>query len=125
MKKLVSCLAVIFLMSLATVVFAAAPESQKPALKVGDTVYVCGCGSSCPCKSMSMKPAKCTCNKEMVPSKVLRIEGDNAIFKVKGEEETFPMTGKYVCGCGAGCDCNYVSQSPGKCACGKELVPAK
>lgn len=125
MKKMVSCLAFIFLLSLGAVVFAAAPDGQKPGLKAGETVYVCGCGDSCPCKSLSMKPAKCSCGKKMVKSKVLRIEGDNAVVKVKGGEETFPMTGKFVCGCGAGCNCNFVSQNPGKCACGNALVPAK
>lgn len=124
MKTAMSILAVIFLLALATAAFAAQDSPTIP-LKAGDMVYVCGCGESCPCKSMSMKPAKCTCNKQMVKTKVLRIEGGNAVVKVKGAEQTFPMTGKFVCGCGAGCDCNFVSQSPGKCACGKDLVPAQ
>lgn len=124
MKTLVSSLAVLFMLAMTTFAFAA-PDSGKMALKVGDAVYVCGCGSSCPCKSMSMKPAKCSCNKKMVKAKVVKIDGDNAVVKVKGAEQTFPMTGKYVCGCGSGCDCNYISQNPGKCACGKDLVPAK
>ena len=27
----------------------------------------------------------------------------------------------YTCDCGAGCDCNTVSTTPGKCKCGKEM----
>jgi len=28
----------------------------------------------------------------------------------------------YVCGCGPDCTCNAMSDSPGKCGCGKEMV---
>ena len=29
----------------------------------------------------------------------------------------------YVCNCGENCKCNTISTTPGKCACGSELVP--
>lgn len=31
----------------------------------------------------------------------------------------------HVCGCGAGCHCGAIKAEPGKCGCGKDLVPAK
>ena len=125
MKKIVSGLVILFLLALATAAFAVTPENPKMALKAGDEVYACACGATCPCKSMSMQPAKCTCDKDMVKSKVIKIEGDKAVINVNGKDETFPLTGKFVCGCGASCPCNYISQTAGKCACDKPLVPAK
>jgi hypothetical protein len=31
----------------------------------------------------------------------------------------------YACGCGAGCSCGAIKSEPGKCGCGKDLVPVK
>ena len=31
-------------------------------------------------------------------------------------------TGLYSCGCGPTCTCNTLSDKPGKCGCGKDLV---
>lgn len=31
----------------------------------------------------------------------------------------------YVCNCGAACPCNTISNNPGNCTCGKEMVKAK
>lgn len=124
MKKVVSCLVALFLLGLVTAAFAVTPENPKLDLKVGDMVYACACGADCPCKSLSLKPGKCTCGKKMVKSKVVKVEGDNAVINVNGKDETFPLTGKFVCGCGPTC-CSYISQTPGKCVCGKPLAPAK
>ena len=31
----------------------------------------------------------------------------------------------YICGCGPACGCNVMSEQPGKCACGKDLLEKK
>ncbi len=31
----------------------------------------------------------------------------------------------HVCGCGEGCHCTAIKAEPGKCGCGKDLIPAK
>jgi hypothetical protein len=31
------------------------------------------------------------------------------------------LKGKYVCSCGADCNCGTISDQPGKCHCGKDL----
>ena len=31
----------------------------------------------------------------------------------------------HVCGCGEGCHCASIKAEPGKCGCGKDLIPAK
>lgn len=118
MKKFITALTVI--LSLAVAGFALA-EAGKLALKKGDTVYVCGCGTGCDCGAMSMKKAKCSCDKEMAKGKVVKVEGDEAVVKVKGKKEKFKTTGAYTCACGEKCDCKYISQKPGKCGCGSEL----
>jgi len=125
MKKFVSGLVVLCLLALAVAANAVTPENPKMSLKAGDEVYACACGPSCACKSLSMQPAKCTCGKDMVKSKVVTVEGDKAVINVNGKDETFPLVGKFVCACGASCPCNYISQNAGKCACDKPLVPAK
>ena len=125
MKRFAAFSVMLAFLALACTAFAVTPENPTISLKAGDEVYACACGKSCPCKSLSKQQAKCTCGKDMVKSKVIKIKGDSAVIKVNGKNQTFPMTGKYVCGCGASCPCDYVSQNPGKCACDKDLVKAK
>ena len=90
-------------------------------LKVGDEVYACGCGEGCPCYTLSRSPGKCTCGNDLVKTKVSKVEADKAYVSIKGKDIGFPMVGKYACPCGAGCNCDTISQAPGKCACGKDL----
>jgi hypothetical protein len=125
MKRFAAFSVMLAFLALSCAAFAVTPENPKISLKVGDEVYACACGASCPCKSLSKQEGKCTCNKDMVKSKVIKIEGDTAVINVNGKDETFPLKGKFVCGCGASCPCDYVSQSPGKCSCGKDLIKAK
>ena len=95
-------------------------KGGKIDLKVGDEVYVCGC-DNCPCYTLSRSPGKCTCGNDLVKTKVSKIDGDKAYVAVKGKDIPFPTVGKYACPCGAGCNCDTISQAPGKCACGKDL----
>ena len=119
-KGLLIGLTVVFVLALLAVGFAEI-KGGRIDLKVGDEVYVCGCGEGCPCYTISRNPGKCTCDKDLVKTKVNKVEGDKAFVEVKGKEIGFPMVGKYACPCGPGCKCDTISQNPGKCACGKEL----
>ncbi|MEN6439276.1 MAG: hypothetical protein ABFD97_11930 [Syntrophobacter sp.] len=119
MKKLfVSVCVLVFAMVFIGAVNADA-ESVK--FKKGDEVYVCGCGEGCPCKTMAAKEGKCSCGKDLVKTKIDKVEKGNAYVTVNGKQLAFKTTGKYVCGCGKGCGCGMVSQKPGNCACGKPL----
>jgi len=92
-------------------------------LKVGDEVYACGCGKGCDCLTISNKPGKCTCDKDLVKAKVEKVGKGTADLKLaSGEVQTFKTTGKYACNCGKGCDCLTISQKPGKCSCNKDMV---
>jgi len=102
--------------------------------------YVCNCGPECKCDSISKKPGKCTCGKEMTKMHLLAIEGDTALFctcgggcecKINPDDKTkcgcgnpvktVSLKGKYVCACGADCKCAAISDKPGKCKCGNEM----
>jgi hypothetical protein len=105
----------------ATVAFAG--TFGKMDLKVGDTIYACNCGADCPCNTMARMPGKCTCGKEMVKAKVMKVEKGRALLKADswGKARYFKTTGKYACACGPDCKCEAISQNPGKCPCGEEM----
>jgi len=119
MKRAVLLLVLVF--SLVMVSNVLAEETGKLNLKAGDQVYVCGCGKGCDCFTMSMKPGKCSCGKTMVKGKVTKVGEGTALIKTAKEEREFKTVGLYSCPCGAGCDCNTISQKPGKCVCGKTM----
>ncbi len=103
----------------------AALKNGEINLKVGDEVYVCGCGDSCPCLTMSRSPGKCVCDKDLVKAKVTKVEKGKATVMVKGKEQVFLTKGKYACACGPGCNCDTISQGPGKCGCGSVMKPVE
>ena len=93
--------------------------------KVGDAIYVCGCGDGCDCGSLATKEGKCGCGKDMVKTTVTRVEKGKVFYQLDGKELSAPAKGKYACACGDGCNCGSVSQKPGKCGCGKDMVKVK
>lgn len=103
----------------------AAVEKGMITLKAGDEVKVCGCGAGCPCETISRKDGKCTCGKDLVNAKVTRVEKGKMYVMVNGKEQAFKTTGKFQCACGPKCDCDTISQKPGKCTCGKALEEVK
>ena len=123
MKRVYAATLVMLVMALAITVMAA--ESAKMALKAGDEVFVCNCGDGCPCNSMAMKESKCSCGKEKVKGKVVKLGDDTAVIQINGREQTFKTVGKYACACGEGCNCGSISQTPGDCACGKPMKQVK
>jgi hypothetical protein len=120
MKKTVLTALVIFV-SLFWIGGALAAESSKMDLKVGDQLFVCGCGKDCDCDTMAKKPGKCSCDKPMVQGTVTKVSEGKAMIKTEKEEREFKTVGLYMCACGAGCDCGTISQKPGNCVCGKPM----
>lgn len=121
MQRIVLMLVIV--VSLVAVAMAIASEKSKLDLKVGDEVYACNCGESCPCNTMSRNAGKCTCDKEMVKAEVVKVEGDKVMLKSEEweKERAFKAIGQYMCDCGPDCKCDTISQNPGKCTCGKEM----
>lgn len=99
-------------------------EKGTMELKVGDEVYVCNCGENCPCNTMSRNPGNCTCGTEMVKAKVLKVEPGKAEVKAESWDKArvFKTIGKYTCNCGPNCKCDTISQNPGKCTCGADMI---
>jgi hypothetical protein len=125
MKKSLLILTVVLgLVAVAAAAFAANP---KPVFTVGQEVYACNCGVECPCNTIANKPGKCVCGKEMVKAKVVKVEKGKVMLLAEGWEKPRPFktTPKYVCACGPECNCNAISQKPGKCPCGTEMKKAK
>ena len=123
MRSVIVAIAGLFL--LLTFVSGALADQTKMDLKVGDQVYVCGCGKGCPCDTMSQKEGKCTCGKPLVKGTVSKVEEGKALIKTDKEERMFKTVGLYACACGKGCNCDTISQKPGKCGCGKAMKKVK
>ncbi len=93
--------------------------------KAGEVIYVCSCGTGCDCGSLAKKEGTCGCGKSLVTSTVTKVEGGKVFYKLDGKELSAPITGTYACGCGEGCKCGSISQKPGKCSCGSNMVKVK
>ena len=119
-KSFIAVFAMVFALGVAGLTFAAL-DKGKIALKAGDEVYVCNCGEKCPCQTMGTKEGECSCGKELVKVTVTKVDEGKAYFQLAGKERSMKTTGKYACACGPKCDCDFISQKEGKCACGKEL----
>ena len=123
---------------------AAAAEKSKLS---ASTIYWCNCGPECKCNSVSLKPGKCSCGKEMAGGHVVWIEGNTALACTCGPDCSCAIdpkdhsrcgcgkpvkkidlkgTGLYFCNCGGACGCSTVSDKPGSCSsCGMELHQGK
>ena len=115
MKKLL-IVTLVFTMALATLALA---DKTKMTAKVGDQLYVCACGEACPCDTMSRNPGQCTCGKDLVKTKVTKVE--KGMITVESRKKPFISVAKYVCDCGPECKCDTISQNPGNCTCGKKM----
>lgn len=109
-------------LGLGMLILSAGPAQGKLELKAGDQVYACGCGASCPCQTIASKAGKCHCGTDLEQVTVAKVGDGTADLKFGEETRTFKTVGKFACGCGEACDCKTISQSPGQCSCGKDLV---
>jgi len=116
---------VLILMIVFTLIYAtfALADKTKMTAKVGDELYVCACGESCLCDTMSKNPGQCTCGKDLVKTKVTKVEKGKITVESRGKP--FVSVGKYACDCGPDCKCDTISQNPGNCTCGKKMVEVK
>jgi len=126
MKKLVLVvLSLLFVFGATSLVFADKGVKGMFAAKAGDEIYVCACGEACKCGTLAKKEGNCGCGQKLVKATVSKVEKGNIYYKIDGKELSAPLQGKYECGCGAGCNCGFVSQNAGDCGCGKPMVKVK
>ena len=96
-------------------------EKGKIILKAGDEVYACNCGESCPCQMMARREGKCACGQPLAKAKVKSVGEETAVLVIGDKERTFKSIGKFACNC-PGCNCDSISQTEAKCACGVDMV---
>jgi hypothetical protein len=126
MKRLVLVvISLLFVFGATGLVFADKGEKGMFSAKAGDQIYVCGCGEACKCGTMGKKEGKCSCGKELVTATVTKVESGKVFYKIGDKELSAPQKGKFMCGCGEGCNCGFVSQKEGKCGCDKDMVKVK
>jgi len=125
MKKMI--LVVLSLVFVFTAALAFADKGTKGMFtaKAGDEIYVCSCGEACKCGTLAHKEGECGCGKKLVEAKVTKVEKGKVFYKIGDKEYSAPQKGKFMCGCGEGCDCGFVSQKEGNCSCGKPMVKVK
>ena len=128
MKKLMAGLVVLSFACVITVFAeeaavekAAAPAKEAVAKVAPSTVYVCA-----KCDTCAMKEGKCAkCGADMAKMNVVSVKDGTAMVAAPGAEAKdavkVSLKGMYVCGCGADCKCNVISDKEGKCGCGKDM----
>jgi hypothetical protein len=77
-----------------------------------------------PCQTLSRKEGKCACSNPR-QAKVKSVGEGTAVLVFVDREQTFKTVGKFMCACGPECKCDTISQNPGKCACGVDMVEVK
>ncbi len=123
MQTSLKIVVVVLALAVAAVALGASP---KPVFKGGEEVYACNCGEGC-CDEISRKPGQCVCGKDMVKAKVVAVEEGKVKLQAEGWDKprTFNTVAKYACACGPTCNCDTISQKPGKCPCGTEMKEVK
>ena len=119
-------------------------STPPPNRAKGGALYLCGCGADCKCATVTVKPGKCGCGKDLVAVHPLKVEADSVLACSCGAECKCTLddkdaakcgcgkpirkvalkgSGLYYCACGGTC-CVIISDMPGQCNCGKNLKRA-
>lgn len=94
-------------------------------LREGDEVYACASFPECGFGTLSRVSNVCGCGRTLVKARVIKVEGEKGTLFVDGRAKAFRTVGRYVCDCRENCGCGTISQKPGKCACGRILLPLR
>ncbi|MGE3175776.1 MAG: hypothetical protein AB7O97_24345 [Planctomycetota bacterium] len=121
-------------------------SAGSAAAKGGAMLYVCTCGDGCTqCDAVSLAPGKCGCGKERAAHHLIELDGSTAKVCSCGGDcscsvsadpamcscgkpiRSVSLAGKgfYTCACDGSCGCSEVVAGPGKCGCGKDLIPIR
>jgi len=95
MRSIPSAMLVAIALLLAPVTATVAAETAVAAatqFKVGDTVYVCGCGESCDCNTIQTSPGKCHCGMALVEGKVTKVAAGKVTVKTAKGERVIKLT---------------------------------
>ncbi len=72
---------------------------------------------------ISRNPGKCACDKDMIKTKVTKVEKGKITFESR--DKRLVSVGKCACDCGPDFKCDTISQNPGNCTCGKKMMEVK
>jgi len=95
MRPIIRAVLVGVALSLVSAVATSAAEKAAAAAtqyKVGDTVYVCGCGESCDCNTIQTSPGKCHCGMALVEGKVTKVAAGKVTVKTAKGERVIKLT---------------------------------
>ncbi len=104
---------------------AASRAESRMELRAGDEVYACSSVPECGFGTLSRVSNVCGCGRNLVKARVVEVEGEKATLVVDGRAKAFRTVGRYACDCRENCGCGTISQRPGKCACGRILLPLR
>lgn len=125
MEKILSSTAVATVLVFAFTALLLAGVRQTIDLAPGDEVYACACGPECDCGTLSRVANVCGCGRDLVKARVVKVDAEEATLVVNDREKVFRTSGRYTCECIENCGCGTISQKPGKCSCGRILLPLR
>jgi hypothetical protein len=64
-----------------------APSTATAGYKVGDKVFVCGCGKACNCGTLQAGAGKCHCGKDLVEGTVTKVAGNEVTVKTAAGDQ--------------------------------------
>jgi hypothetical protein len=94
MKNLFRAVVIGFVFSLSFATVARATDAAPAAAaahKVGDKVYVCGCGKACDCGTLQATAGKCHCGKDLVEGTVTKVAGKDVTVKTAAGEQVIKV----------------------------------
>ena len=68
-----------------------APAATAQAYKVGDKVWVCGCGKACACNTLQTTAGKCHCGRDLIEATVTKVEGSKVTVKSANGEQVITL----------------------------------
>lgn len=86
MRKIIASLIAMIFVVVTAVGIAMSKEGPEHLFKVGETIYVCGCGAGCDCGTIGYKAGKCACAKKLVKATVSKTENGKVFYLVNGKE---------------------------------------
>jgi len=80
-------------LALVTAVQAAdeAPAAAAHTYKVGDKVWICGCGKACECNTLKTAAGKCHCGKDLIEATVTKVDGGKVTVKSANGEQVIAL----------------------------------
>ena len=67
------------------------PAAATQGYKVGDKVWICGCGKTCDCGTIQTTPGKCHCGMDLIKATVTKVKGTTVTVKSANGEQVITL----------------------------------